>query len=333
MPSLALRMEHLPTGYREAPRLAIDGTALQHCTPEIAHVDLDDRDLSIVLHQPRIGCGSTEQPFSLRVQSVSVDGFSLVAGQVYRVRIYVDSGTGAEPVLFQLLETPGGMPVRPENGFWWSVSNGTAALRGTGIGVERQGDELALALYGFGDDGSPVWQFGSAVLKGRTARISLVELAGGDPVSAPIGSVPQALQGPRLELEFRSPGTASGWLVRSEGGRDADVQPLDFARAPFSEGEPGRQFAGRWVLVPDEGAARVLELADAGLDGAMGVHLVDAATGAQLDCRLAEGRAVPDLCSLATDGAPVADFDRIGLDRLDGRAANGGSVTLMRVSR
>jgi hypothetical protein len=36
---------------------------------------------------------------------------------------------------------------------------------------------------------------------------------------------------------------------------------------------------------------------------------------------------------LSGGASPIAEFDQVGLDRLDGRGANGERVRLMRVSR
>jgi hypothetical protein len=88
------------------------------------------------------------------------------------------------------------------------------------------------------------------------------------------------------------------------------------------------------VLVPDDnGPPRVFEFSAAPSPDAAGFHLDDTDNDARLDCRVAAGSSLPDLCTLSSATAVVADFDQIGLDHLGGRSATGARMKLVRVPR
>ena len=319
--------------------LALYGTAPARCLPTLHRAVLDGVDLSIELDAARTGCDARRMsPFGLRVDTAAAAGVPLLPGQVYRVRVYLDEGGIASLIAFRLLDTSANAsaPV-PENGFWWSETSPDmgAAAAGTGVSIEVQDGRLALGLFGFGDDGHPTWSFGSARMSGRSARIDLVALEHGDPPFAPIGAKPSAEPAPRLEIEFLSPTRARAWLVRSIDGHDSEVRAFTFGRSRFAAGPAADAWTGTWVLVPDDaGEPRRFEFADAGAQDGDTIHLTDATRGASLDCRLAPGTAHADFCTLSQGNAPLADFDQVGLDRLDGRAADGnGRVRLLRVTR
>jgi hypothetical protein len=61
------------------------------------------------------------------------------------------------------------------------------------------------------------------------------------------------------------------------------------------------------------------------------VSLGDADADASLGCRVDANTQTATLCSLSVGGTVLADFDRIGLDRLVGHAGDGTSVQLLRV--
>ena len=208
----------------------------------------------------------------------------------------------------------------------------SGAVRATGTSLEWQDGELAVALYGFTETGSPTWYFGSARPSGRVARVGLVQLAGGEPLLAATGGQPQALPGPRLEIEFLSPSQARAWLVRVEDGRDVQLRPMMLSRARFANDDGGSTWTGRWVLVPEDGQPRTFDFR-AGSEGGEAFQLNDASVDAHLDCRVPVAGGLPDLCTLSVAGQPVADFDRIGFDRLGGRGHDGAPVSLVRVQR
>jgi hypothetical protein len=333
-PDLTLTIEQLPlSSGRDVARVAIHGQAPLNCAPAIGRTWLDDADFSVELRSPTQGCDPLrQQPFTLRVDP-RASGLPLPANRVLRVRAYRTHG--ATPVLaaFRLFDTgPATAAQVPENGFWWSTADAGSgeAVRATGASLEWQDGELAVALYGFTETGAPTWYFGSARPGGRVARVGLVQLAGGEPLLASSGGPPQALPGPRLEIEFLSPTQARAWLVRVEDGRDVQLRPMLLSRARFASDDGGATWSGRWVLVPDDGQPRTFEFRG-GSRGAENFQLNDPANDARLDCRVPVAGGLPDLCTLSVGGQPAADFDRIGFDRLGGRGSSGAPVTLVRV--
>lgn len=335
-PDLTLTLEQLPLASgRDVARVAIHGEAPRNCVPRIGRIWLDDADFSVELKAPTEGCdNSRRQPFTLRVDP-RASGLPLPVDRVLRVRAYRSIGATTELAAFRLFDTgPATAAQVPENGFWWSTADagGGDAVRATGASLEWQDGELAVAFYGFTETGAPTWYFGSARPTGRVARVNLVQLAGGEPLLASTGGQPQALPGPRLEIEFLSPTRARAWLVRVEDGRDVQLRPLMLSRARFENDVGGSTWSGRWVLVPEDGNPRTFEFRD-GSPRTDGFQLSDDAHDAQLDCRLPSAGGLPDLCTLSINGSPEADFDRIGFDRLGGRSHGGTPATLVRVRR
>jgi hypothetical protein len=336
--ALSVRLETATGIYSRQPSsIAIYGQAPTNCAPKVERVDAEGVDLSVALHASRTGCDLAHPvPFRLHVDTVAMAGTSLLPGQVYRLRIYSDAGGTSALAAFRLVDTGLSANMEPENGFWWSQASAEAgpASRSTGISLESQGDQIAISLYGFADSGSATWYFGSARVKSRTAVVPLLELASGDPLFSPTGSEPIAQSGPRLELEFLSPTRARAWLVRQQDGADTAVRMLSLSRTRFASGEAGASWNGRWVLVSDgETAPRQFEFSTPTRQDADAFHLVDGNGDASLDCRGNGAGALPDLCTLAVGATVIADFDRIGLDHLDGRQGDGAGVRLIRVSR
>jgi hypothetical protein len=322
-----------------ATRIGIFGQTQANCAPNVERVTLDGLDLTIELHVPQSGCGAAgTASFSLHVDPAAKAGAPILPGQVYRVRVFSDAGGVSQLVAFRAIDTGGNSSngPTPESGFWWSETTAEAGpgSRGTGISLEAQDDRIALSLFGFADTGNAAWYFGSTRLKGRVAVVPLVELDNGDPLFAPTGSQPEAQAGPRIEVEFVSPTRARAWLVRSENGRDTAVRTLSLSRSRFAPGDVGANWNGRWVLVADdESAPRQFEFAAPTRQDADTFHLVDADSGANLDCRSTVAGALPDLCTLSIGASVLADFDQIGLDHLDGRGKLGAAAKLVRVPR
>ncbi|MGN6520786.1 MAG: hypothetical protein ACTHK2_15305 [Dokdonella sp.] len=341
MPAYALNVRLESTDPIDAPlphyQIGIIGQAPSTCRPSIQRTSFNGPDIGIELHVPKTGCPDRRASnYALRVDPVEA-GAPLAPGQVYRVSVFSDAGDSPGMIAFRLLDTsaPGSGTPQPENGFWWSEASIEAgpASRSTGMSLEAQGDQLAVNLFGFSDDGNPVWYFGSARQKGRTTVVPLLELRNGDPLFSPTGSRPRAIDGLRLELEFLSPSRARAWLVRSDDRRDIAVRAFALSRSSFANGEAGADWSGRWVLVgEDETTLRQFEFARPTRQDANTFHFLDA-DGASLDCRRSPLATIPDLCTLSLGASTIADFNQVGLDRLDGRDAHGARVRLLRVTR
>jgi hypothetical protein len=314
-------------------RIAINGTAPAGCVPRVDGVTVDGADISVMLNAAATGCKSGRSvPYHLKADP-GAHAPPLAAG-VYRVRVY--SGSSPRLTAFALVDTTSQTESpAPESGFWWTQSDGfTASATGTGMNLEVQDNQLAASLLGFTDAGSSAWYFGSATLAGRVARIPLVQLANGESWFSAIGTQPDVLPGPRLEIEFDSPSRAHAWLVRTDGNEDVQVREISFSRSAFATGPAGTSWTGRWVLVPEDGGAtRLFDFGAPSRRDAESFRLVDAANDVSLECRLAAGTQQADACTLTSAMSTIADFDQIGLDHFAGRGANGSPVQLLRVPR
>ncbi len=339
--ALGVRVESSVKDGRPHLQIGILGQAPANCKPSVDHVTIDRQDIAVTLHSPKTGCWANHASAYVLHVDPAAAGAAMAFGNVYRVSVFSDAGDTPGLVAFRVLDAnadPNAIAtnaVQPENGFWWSegaVETGPAS-RGTGMSLEAQGDQLAVSVFGFGDTGSPLWYFGSARQQGRIAVVPLLELRNGDPLFSPTGSRPSAIDGLRLELEFISPARARAWLVRSDDRRDIAVRAFTLARSTFSKIDARVDWNGRWVLVGDDATGlREFEFAAPTRQDADTLRFYDAG-GATLECRANAAASTPDLCTLSNGASPIAEFNQIGLDRLDGRDANGARVRLMRVSR
>ena len=333
----ALRVRLEPSSGTAAQRIGIDGTAPAGCVPHVERVVLDGADVSLELAAPATGCKPQRPvPFHLQADPAAPTGARSLPAGVYRVRVYTGSGTSPHLAAFTLIDTsaPALAPI-PETGFWWTQPDADGnAVAGTGMSLELQDNQLAASLLGFAGSGASSWYFGSATLTGHIAKIPLVQLTNGDEWFASLGAAPDVQPGPRIEIEFLSPTRAHAWLVRSAGAEDLEVRPLTLARTAFTTGPAGSSWAGRWVLVPEDGgSARLFDFGAPSHRDGESFRLVDAANDAVLDCRLVAGTQQADACTLTASAVTVADFDQVGFDHFAGHGANGAPVQLLRVPR
>lgn len=278
-------------------------------------------------------------PLRLVVNPARAAGSATLALSVYQVRMFLRQANDAEELIaFGLLDASGDDgAVIPESGFWWSVARADRApvLAGSGISIERQGENLATTLLGY-EAGQPVWYFGSAIMRGAVARVNLVRMLGG---SEPFGlqsGAPSAQPGHVINLEFLGPGQAKAWLEQPSPAspQALELQELDLLHLAFASGHTGSAWRGQWILVHAESTvARVLTLSSARTSDAETFRLADDLAQMTLDCRVIQlgGHSVPSACSLTEYAGVIAEFDRIGLDRMSGRSLDGARVQLARL--
>lgn len=313
----------------------LTGSAPARCMPSVSAASVIGADVDVRLRFPATACVEGRLvPFSLTADAASITGTPLPRGPVYHVSVHDEDGN---LLAFHALETTTlkNSPI-PENGFWWPLPNdaaGAPVAAGSGVGIESQGLQLAINVFGFEDTGVPVWYFAGTRQNGRVASASLVELQHGDGLFATNGKRPIAQAGPRIEFEFLSSSEARAWLVDNDGNRDTSVREIRLSRTSFARNaSAASRIAGRWVLVSDaEAAPRQFNFAEQPTPTANGVSLGDADADASLGCRVDANTQTATLCSLSVGGSLLADFDRIGLDRLTGHASDGTSVQLLRV--
>lgn len=321
----------LPTLHTLSAPLQVSGRAPAQCPPRLETVEADGLDLDITLSLPATGCHAERQePFRLRIDPAA-SGQLLLPGQTYRVRVHLGQAPGGRLIAFRLLDTRdrSSTPLRPESGFWWLDSDaGTQQPPGTGLAIEAQGTQLAASLFGFDADGRATWHFGSARLEGRVAHLDLVALEAG-PESR---HGPASHPGPRLELEFLSPMRVRAWLVETADGQDSAAHPLSLRRKPFAAGTGGQSWSGAWLLVTDDDARPRRFSFHQLSETTRGWQLFDATREARLDCQLRG--ALPETCTLfAAGGLRLAEFDLIGLDRMDGLGSADLPAMLLRLPR
>ena len=326
----------------EHPRLLmLAGNWPDSCVPRFLRANRDGAELELQLQAPQRDCADGPTPFEVPIEVRTAFGTIAPERQVYRVRISLIRGEAASQLVgFRLLDL-GAMPVQPESGFWWSRSKSgddAAALAGGGVGLEVQGNQLAVSLLAFSADGSPTWYFGSADLDGRTAQVPLIRLLNGGGSASLNGRAAKVEAGPLLALEFAGSMQARAWLLGpTTNATDAPLllQPLLLRRAIFDGRSTGSSWLGRWVLVQDRDS-RLLDLTRIVTDDGESFRLIattDNDVATTLNCRYrgSNSNAEVDGCSLVEAGRAIASFGQVGIDRLVGSSADGRSAQLVRL--
>jgi hypothetical protein len=336
--SLVATSEHAP---QLPPILHIAGTWANSCVPTVERTTVDNHNIDIHLRASTDHCAAAVTPLDLKVNPAKAAGREELGSGIYEVRLFLSQpGGSSELVAFRLLLAGAvDATAQPENGFWWSVptADKAPALAGSGLTIERQGDNLAITLLSY-EAGTPVWYFGSTKMQGNIARAPLTRMIGGAEPFAIAASSPGAEPGPTLNLSVLGPAHAQAWLVRPRPGaaQAIETQELNLMRLPFESGHPGATWRGQWILIEaDARAARMIDLADAVTADAESFRLRDSDGSTILHCRLIDigGHSMPALCSLIDGETVLADFDRIGLDRLGGYTPDGTAVQFVRLPR
>lgn len=329
--------EHSPA---TPPNLEVRTTWPLSCLPAVERTTLDGMHINIHLRAGLARCAAVPTPLAFKVNPVLDAGLSQMALGIYQVRIYLGRGDGSsELVAFRLLEAGRSPDARPESGFWWSVAGDgdVNVLTGSGITIEKQGNNIVVGLLSY-DAGSPVWYFGSGNLSGPIAHIPLLRMNGGaEPFSGASGSQ-GADPGPVLDLSVSGPARAEAWLTRPLAGSSftIETQHLEFMRLPF-ESAAATAWQGQWVLrEADSRNIRLFDFSHSVTADAENIELGDPNPGASLKCRMADksGHAMPLLCTLeaGTEGV-LAEFDRIGLNRMEGYSPDGRPLEIVRLPR
>jgi hypothetical protein len=175
----------------------LTGSSPARCMPSVSAASVIGADVDVRLRFPATACVEGRLvPFSLTADAASITGTPLPRGTVYHVSVHDEDGN---LLAFHALETSmlKNAPT-PENGFWWPLPNdaaGAPVAAGSGVGIESQGLQLAINVFGFEDTGVPVWYFAGTRQNGRVASASLVELQHGDGLFATNGKRPIAQPG------------------------------------------------------------------------------------------------------------------------------------------
>jgi hypothetical protein len=328
-----------------APQLRLRGTWPTPCMPSVESATLTDRDVRIALRSNKPLCARIPVPFDITVDPVAQLGRTLAPG-VYRVSLYTAHTSVAPQELrdFELVEVGSVSAVRAESGFWWpdaSRESGAAAA-GTGVSFEIHGNTLATALFGFAGLGEQAWYFGTGALGARTARLELIGLHGGSPLMEEAKAAGlTADDNVTLRVEFESNARATVWLGRYEQSDDRfrlRLRPISLVRRPLTSFSGSRNWEGEWVLLRESAArapmAERLKLVAQIMPDFQSYVL--SGDGYTLRCARDRSTALapPEHCLLETSTSElIAEFDSVGINRLDGRAPDGTRVQLLRVDR
>ena len=319
-------------------KLAVTGTWASQCPPTLENVALSGNDLRIDARSVLGLCTRESTPFSIEVDpALALQQANLAAG-VYHVSFYAADGAQTRTRLraFSLVDhsVPGAAGVTPEAGFWWTTGGADRNV----LSIELQGAQISVALMSYDNAGQPQWLFGAAPYAGRTAHVPLLRLQGGsDPFATQAAAPASGESTVALDLEFHSAAHASAWLSRLEGTSDDPalrLREFDIVRLPVAETADGSAWQGAWVLVDNSGAQRVQFDRFAAVD-ADHFELADSTRKLALTCT--RDAKFPDLppssCALRqADGSSVNLFDSVAVSRMDGNAADGTAVHLLRIS-
>ncbi|MBS0570352.1 MAG: hypothetical protein JSS28_07080 [Proteobacteria bacterium] len=325
-----------PRGIAPGWTLTVSGQWPTQCPPTLQAVALEGSDLRIDARSVLDLCAREATPFSIELDPALALQRAALAPGVYHVSFFAADGAQAAAKLraFALVDRSPASAERivPENGFWWS--DGTDR---TLLSLELQGTQLSAALLGYDSAGQPEWLFGTAPFDGRIAHIALLRLSGGSDPFAPADAAPRGDAALTLDLQFATSARASAWLSRTRGDDGAlQLRSLDLARLPLAEATDGRAWQGDWVLVQDTAnrVAQRLRLDRFQAVDARHFQLASDDGAVVLACERAAAAqdALPRSCTLRLADGTASQLDSVAIGRMDGHAASGASVHLLRIT-
>lgn len=140
-------------------------------------------------------------------------------------------------VLTWVLSISASHAVAPQNGFWWTPSEG-----GTGYAIEVQSNQIFLATYTYDAAGQPTWFTASGTLStsGTSATATLFRTVGGNCLGCayrpPTASTPQGT----VSLTFTDGRTGT---IRFPDGSQKSIVAFDFGTGSIPQG-----LLGTWVM-------------------------------------------------------------------------------------
>lgn len=298
--------------------------------------------MDVVLADNASHCVLGSHPFSIELSET--EQFSPVppAGQITPVRVFSARDDSAPSLVGFALHGGQSHDQAPDSGFWWPQDDDDGS--GNVLSLELQGDTLGIALLSHDDlSGAPVWYFGTSHLTGQTVHAELTRLDGGSSPFFGMHVQPIPQPGWTIDIAFASSTRAQIWLSRPSPVHrgELDLASMQFARRSFSKEAQTQQWRGTWLVArdaapDDDGAstvwpARLDFTADQTLDK-QHARLIGRDGEFALDCRFsAEDAGSAQNCTLRdAAGLPLAKFDQVGLDRLDGHDMQGHTVILLR---
>ena len=322
--------------------LQIDDSWPNACVPRFDRVEVRGRDIDVFAREPAAARTCLPRESRYRIDTrFGEKGRALTAEDgVQRVRYFVESDSGVLLRGFELIGPAGReAPGLPESGLWWPDPAEPAQSAGPGIGLalERQGDQLGLQIFGYGDDGNPEWTIASGRVDGALPRLPLTRFSGGAGPRLGYRAPQQGELIGRVLLEPVSAARAILWVAYDEVGGSLALRKVPIIRFALA-GSAASYWSGAWLLAlpgSGDGFGRSLELEfgpAVPLDS--GFLLLDTRNGVELECEFAAGVSseLPDLCRLRM---PAEDVDALiespALQSLQGSDAKGRTLRLFRL--
>jgi hypothetical protein len=329
-------------------RLEVRGEWPNSCLPELERATIEAGRFRIFAKAFGIDCKPVATPFHLETvighwiyTLMAVSGF-------YPVEFLVRTQPQTPPHLFAFTviraDRNTQMRLVPENGFWWVDDQGLygQAGRGSGINIDRQGDQMIVTLQTYNAAGQPVWYFAEGTLSHGVFQADYHQIAGGSPLYA-VGNSPREIHKVgRLILTFDNQRKGTLWLLPElthlpEQGMS--VFPVSIRRYLTSSSKPTEALRGDWLLSAAVTPAASAK-ADTRLQFTAGRFINDsrdrmefvAADKRLLRCVVGADKALQQCTLLSPQGRQLVLFEDVGLERLRGiDLATGKVVSLLRL--
>jgi len=305
-------------------RLEVSGIWPDTCTPQLASVSSQGRDVRLLAVRESAGCRSTPTPYAFSTEAFEPQ--QLLPGEgIHRVRLLIEDADGSSGRLagFALLQDGTQTAATLETGFWWAEQGGEFdGGPGLGLSVETQAGLISLSAMGYDAEGRSAWYFGAGELHDGIARLELGQFEGG---AGPFSgyAAPESIRfSGWVDVEVQSPSRAVLWFSRVDaGGTALELKPLSITRFSFAQ-NPGEALLGRWLVAGSQASerdSRWLHFSRSEeFEGGFVLHEADGQ--ARLQCDLPGGlsAATPSICRLELDDGDAIEFSEIGLRRLAG---------------
>ncbi len=313
------------------------------CEPQIAQRYRDANGATVIVLDDIAPCPPAPHAFTLESAPPSIFSPPPPAQAINVIRVLTEDAAGTPQLVGFAVTGSGTTDTAPHSGFWWPTSEADGS--GNVLSIEVQDGTLGVAWLSHDDlSGAPVWLFGTGTLDGRRARIELSRIDNGASPFLPSLGQPRPQHAATLDLVFDSATHAHAWLSRRNPVQPGvlEVATVAFERRPFSHAGRTTRWQGRWLVARDVPADALLaDLLPATLTFDAGKWTntplrmrVTGQEGFVLLCRYArQGATSADSCTLQdASGRPVARFDDIGLQRMDGIDRNGDEIVLLRAN-
>jgi hypothetical protein len=322
-------------------KLVIKGTAASGCGVAVVRTEVQNNQVNVTLRDgatPGRFCTTALQPFTLNINPLSA-GQTAAAG-TYRVSVnYVDGDDASRTRLIGFGLVPvtaaGALPILPETGNWAYEQGGEHATSGSGVGfsLDRQRDTVVAIGNFYASDGTPEWYFESGKLIGQVLSADYYTVKGGQTLFGAYRAPQEIRASGQILFEFNAPTRGTAWVTQAtDQGFPATIKlmPISISRFGFGYGAARTALSGDWQLVTGTDAKLLRFVASSASGNSVAVYTAeDYRLSCTLDARRPES--LPSDCELSKALQPVANFSRVGFEKLSGSDRNQRAVYLFRV--